>query len=152
MKRSFEVIVVNFNTGEALERCVRSVLQQAESVHVTVIDNASSDGSEKRVRALFGGRDDVSVMDNTGNPGFAAGVNAAEARRRAARDGLTADYLLILNPDCELHEGALGRMADALEQDADAALAAPLVVDERGRPGRATMRRFPDPWKSLMTF
>jgi GT2 family glycosyltransferase len=150
MNRSFEVIVVNFNAGEALERCVRSILQQAEKVHVSVIDNASSDGSEKRVRALFAGRDDVSVTDNAGNPGFASAVNSAAAQLRDA--GRTADYLLILNPDCELQDGALGRLADALEQDADAALAAPLVVDERGQPRRATLRRFPDPWKSLMTF
>lgn len=150
MSRSFEVIVVNFNAGEALERCLRSVLDQPEDVHLTVIDNASSDGSEQRVRALFAGRDDVSLIENASNPGFAAAVNTAAAQLRDA--GRVADYLLILNPDCEMHDGALGRLADALEQDAEAALAAPLVVDERGQPRRATLRRFPDPWKSLMTF
>ena len=150
MSRNIEVIVVNFNAGEALEHCIRAVLQQAEKVHVTVIDNASSDGSEKRLRALYAGRDDVAVTDNAGNPGFASAVNSAAAR--LAETGRPADYLLILNPDCELQEGALGQLVDALEQDGDAALAAPLVVDEAGRPRRATLRRFPDPWKSLMTF
>ncbi len=60
-------------------------------------------------------------------------------------------FVLILNPDCELCPGSLARLRAALEQDAEAALAAPRVVDSRDRVLRGTWRSFPEPWKALMT-
>jgi len=59
---------------------------------------------------------------------------------------------LILNPDCELEPGALDCLVQALDKDRRASLAAPLVLDPAGQPTRANLRRFPDPWRSLMTF
>ena len=49
-----EAVVVNFNAGEALLRCVRSLLAQDEGVTLTVIDNASGDGSADRALEQFG--------------------------------------------------------------------------------------------------
>jgi GT2 family glycosyltransferase len=60
-------------------------------------------------------------------------------------------FLLILNPDCELCPGALSSLRAALEQDAEAALAAPRVLDSEKRVSRGTWRSFPEPWKALMT-
>jgi len=46
----------------------------------------------------------------------------------------------------------LGALRQALDDDPRAALAGPLVIDAAGRPQRATLRRFPNPWRSLVTF
>ena len=54
-------VVVNFNAGDALARCVESVLAQKLGVRLVVVDNASSDGSADRVGELYGRRDDVST-------------------------------------------------------------------------------------------
>jgi hypothetical protein len=144
MSGPVEVIVVNFNAGEALIRCIQSVLAQTEPATVTVIDNASSDGSADLVDERFGGLEEVRLIRNEGNPGFATAVNLAVGH--APRD-----YLLILNPDCELRQGALESLRQALDGEPKAGLAGPMVTDPDGRPARGTLRCFPDPWRSFLS-
>ena len=142
------VVVVNFNAGDALARCVESVFAQGLPVCVVIVDNASADGSAERVEELYGRRNDLRVLHNETNIGFARAVNQA-ASDPACRD---AGFLLILNPDCEFMPGALRTLVDALQSRAGAGLAGPLVVDRHGQAMRGTLRRFPDPWRSLMQF
>lgn len=145
MPAPIEVVIVNFNAGATLGRCLQSLYEQSLPLAVTVIDNASTDGSPDAIARAFGGRADFRLVCNDGNPGFAAAVNRAVS----AED---RDYLLLLNPDCDLQAGALGALCEALERDPRAGLAGPLVTDADGRPQRGTLRRFPDPWRSFLTF
>jgi len=148
-----EVIIVNYNAGDALVRCVESVLEQDEQLRLTVMDNASTDGSAEQLRQRFGQQADVTVVDSGGNPGFAGAVNMALHLSAGDTQDLSPDdYLLILNPDCEMRDGALASLVQALDREEEAALAAPLVVDAGGKALRGTLRRFPDPWKSFVTF
>lgn len=141
-----EVIIVNYNTGDALTRCVSSVLSEKIPLAVTVADNASADGSIERLKESFDGSRRLKVLENARNLGFARAVNDAAGRSRD-----TSKYLLILNPDCEVSPGAIEKLASALERDPAAALAGPMVVDRQNRPMRATVRRFPTPWTSFLT-
>jgi len=146
-------IVVNFNAGEALTRCIGSVLEQDDTTTVTVVDNASTDGSADHVEREFGQNARFGLLRNAHNPGFATAVNQAARHVIDGRpEQAPIGYLLILNPDCEMRAGALDALCLAMEQDPSAALAGPLVTDAAGRPQRATLRRFPDPWVSLVTF
>ncbi len=142
------VLIVNHNAGDALARCVESVLSQDREIRVTVVDNASEDGSADRLHDLFGRLENLVVEFNETNRGFSAAVNQAA---EAVRDGLES-FLLVLNPDCELFPGSLRTLVDALEANPGAALAGPMVVDRHGAPMRGTCRRFPDPWRSFLTF
>jgi GT2 family glycosyltransferase len=142
------VVIVNFNTGDALVRCVGSVLAQGLPVEVVVIDNASSDDSAARLADLHGRRADVHLLRNERNVGFARAANQAAADPACKN----AEFLLILNPDCEFQPGALRRLIESLRAHPEAALAGPLVVDRHGEPARGTLRRFPDPWRSFMQF
>jgi len=139
-----ETIIVNYNAGETLLRCVTAVLKSNIPTRVTIVDNDSADGSVESMRSFFGNRREVNILVNEKNLGFAPAVNLA-ARRS------DADWILVLNPDCIVEPEALGRLQRALESDEQAALAGPAVLDENGSVQRATVRRFPDPWKSLMT-
>lgn len=147
-----DVVVVNYNAGDALLRCLRSVLEQADPLHVTVVDNASSDGSMDALHERYGSDPRLTLVLNPDNPGFARAVNRILERPPPGRSGKDAPYLLILNPDCELDPGALRLLREALDSDPQAGLAAPLVVDAHGTPQRASLRRFPDPWRALMQF
>lgn len=167
-----EVVIVNYNAGAALTRCVQSVLDQQLPVRITVADNASSDDSIAVLRRSVPAAENLVIQVNDENPGFASAVNAAvlgaafvnspgrdaDAIPRGMHlhpqsDGVgEASYLLILNPDCEMLPGSLSALCSALEQDHRAALAGPVVVDSKGRPMRGTLRRFPDPWRALLTF
>jgi len=96
------------------------------------------------LRQQFSGDSRLEIIENTRNLGFGPAVNAF---------ALTAvePFLLILNPDCQLCPDALTRLREALQQDVQAALAAPKVIDNRGKVSRGTWRRFPRPWRALMT-
>jgi GT2 family glycosyltransferase len=142
-----EVVIVNYNAGDALTRCVTSVLAQQVPVRITVADNASSDHSLQCLESAVGGSGQLRITANQENLGFATAVNSAVARL----DG-KAEYLLVLNPDCEMLPGSLAKLAAALDNDPGAALAGPAVVDRHGQPMKATLRRFPNPWTSMLTF
>ncbi|MDX2427547.1 MAG: glycosyltransferase family 2 protein [Xanthomonadales bacterium] len=139
-----ETIIVNFNAGETLHQCVSALLKSGMHTEVTVFDNASSDGSAQSLHNVYGNQKRVGFLFNPTNIGFAPAINMVARRLRS-------DWVLILNPDCILEPDTLGRLENALENDANAALAGPAVRDENGQIQRATLRRFPGPWKSLMT-
>jgi N-acetylglucosaminyl-diphospho-decaprenol L-rhamnosyltransferase len=98
---SVHIVIVNWNTGPYLKACLDSIAATAragfELTRVTVVDNASTDGSERaaEVETL-----PLELMRNPQNVGFAAACN------QGAR-GSIADYLLFLNPDTELSRGSL---------------------------------------------
>jgi GT2 family glycosyltransferase len=144
MTALIHVIIVNFNAGETLSRCVQSVLSTRENVSITVVDNASTDGSAEVIQSLFGQLENVEILCNNSNIGFSRAVNAVAAEKNEK-------FLLILNPDCELLPGALVYLRQALDQDPLAALSGPTVVDRSGAVQKGTLRRFPDPWNSLVT-
>lgn len=142
--KSCRVIIINFNAGEALLRCVASVLATREPLNIVVADNQSNDGSCEVLRSRFGSAPRLSILENPVNLGFGRAVNACA---RTSEE----PYLLILNPDCELFPDTLEKLREALEGDASAALAAPVIVDVKGKVMRGTFRKLPTPWKALMT-
>jgi GT2 family glycosyltransferase len=144
MNAAIQVIIVNYNAGETLARCIQSVLASNEQVIIKIVDNASTDGSADQVQSLFGRQEKVSILRNNENIGFSRAVNAVA-------ETAEEEYLLILNPDCELFAGALGQLKQALDNDSHAALCGPQVVDRDGAVQKGTLRKFPDPWNSLVT-
>ena len=77
MKPVIDVIVVNYNAGEALTRCVQSVLAQKVPARITILDNLSSDDSIACMQSTIGPVDSVTVIASGKNLGFAKAVNAA---------------------------------------------------------------------------
>ena len=94
------VVVVNYNAGELLSRCVRSIHESAgdAGVEVVIVDNASADGS---VEAMLRDRPQTIVVRNADNRGFVAAANQGI---RASR----APFVFLLNPDAEIVGGTLG--------------------------------------------
>lgn len=141
---STTIIIVNYNAGELLQRCVQAVITGSRRGRIMVVDNASDDRSALNLRNQYGDRQGVEFLFNPTNLGFGPAINAAAKN-------VSSDYILILNPDCILAPTALEWLETALERDPDAGLAGPVVKDEKGNILRATVRRFPDPWKSFVT-
>ncbi|WP_252737388.1 glycosyltransferase family 2 protein [Citreicella sp. C3M06] len=93
------VIVVSYNTRDLTLACLRTLFAATHSAraHVVVFDNASSDGSADAVAAAF---PQVELIASAENLGFARANNVVA---QAAR----TDWLLLLNPDTEVHDGAI---------------------------------------------
>ena len=124
------VIVVNWNAGAALGRCLASLdADAATGAEIVVVDNASEDGS---TAAACAGRPWVRQLPQPANRGFAAGANAGAAVA-------TGDVLVFLNPDAAVEPGAIHGLAATLLATPGAAIAGGGLRDETGRwqPGAA---------------
>ncbi|HEV3232255.1 MAG TPA: glycosyltransferase family 2 protein [Candidatus Dormibacteraeota bacterium] len=129
------VLIVSYNTRDALRGCLRTLLETAADLRVIVVDNASSDGSVEMVRSEFPG---VLAVEAGANLGFGRGTNLAASRT-------TRDFLLTLNPDCAAPPAAIAAMAGRLAKDEQIGFVGPRVALESGAPDRAGLRGDPDP-------
>jgi len=120
------VVIVNFNAGEHLARCLASLARGlgAHDWRAVVVDNASVDGSE--AAALAAGERVALVRAGT-NLGFATAVN------QGAR-AVAGDVLLLLNPDCRLEAGCVEPLLADLADHPECGVVAPNVVNEDGSP------------------
>ena len=128
------VSVVSYRTPALLRQCL-SALQRERArtdLDVTVVDNASGDGSPEMVAAEFPW---VCLIRNARNLGFGAAHNQA---LRLAR----GRYLVVLNSDATPSPGALGTLVEFLDAHPRVAVAGPRLryPDGRVQPSR---RRFP---------
>jgi GT2 family glycosyltransferase len=88
-------VVVNWNGGAALVRCLEALVGQTlQPLEVILVDNASSDGSVSSVSTRWPA---ISVLSLAANTGFAAAVNRG-VRAASAPLILTLNYDVILTP------------------------------------------------------
>ena len=122
---TLSIVIVSFNARTDLENCLRSLSAAPPAIphDITVVDNASTDGSPDAVRS---GWPSVQLIARPTNDGFAAANNAGI---RATRGGL----VLLLNSDTIVPPGAIDRLIERLRAHPDAAVAGPRLVDATGR-------------------
>lgn len=105
------VVVVNYRTAGLVCDCLDSLLTESSRVpgmRVVVTDNASGDGSAEQIAEHITAKKYdawASVMPLEANGGFAYGNNAA-LQEALASDNPPA-YLMLLNPDTVIREGAV---------------------------------------------
>jgi hypothetical protein len=118
---SVRSIVLNWNGGRHVLGAVEALLTTDWSEgrhHVVVVDNASSDGSDRELEAAF---PQVEVRRSPTNVGF-PGNNLA----MADLDGV--DYVALVNNDAFVTPGWLAPLVAALEADLGLGAAAPKLV------------------------
>jgi len=132
-------VIVSYNVAPLLHECLASIAEAAEAggitVHVVVIDNASSDHSIEVARA----NRNTTVVANTRNVGFGLACNQGIAIARA----IGSEHVLFLNPDARLAPDALAALRNALETSPRHAIAGPDLRFPDGRP-QPSRRRFPN--------
>jgi len=131
--RTVSILVVTYNHAEEIDACLDAATGQAHDgldVEVVVVDNASTDGTPKRVDA----HDGVKLIQTGHNSGFAAGMNAAFAAARG-------DWTLLLNPDCVMDPGCVAALRDHLVADPAVVVAAALLRYADGSPQMHARRR-----------
>ncbi len=127
-------MIVNFNAGDHLGRCLRALGRADRSsftlASVTVVDNASEDDSMTVIAADPDAQPVdcvVNVLSNTENRGFAAACN------QGARAG-AAELLVFVNPDAEVFRETLAAtvavMADPIR--VGVGICGGQMVDDRG--------------------
>ena len=104
-----EVVIVSSRCGEMLRRCLQSLRDHPSDggFGVTVVDNASGDGTADVVRREF---PDMRLIELEENVGFSAANNLVLRET-------TAEYVLVLNPDTVLCERTLDTLLRLLAAD-----------------------------------
>lgn len=133
-------VIVSYNTGDLLRRCLNSVQDTAGALspQIIVVDNNSSDNSTSIVREEF---PDVELIANPDNKGFAAANNQAFSRA-------VGDVIILLNPDAKLLPGAAQRVVNFMEQTPDCGLCGGKILTDEGALA-ASARRFPNGWYKI---
>ena len=125
------VVVVNYESGPALDRCVEGLAAEPTG-EVVVVDNGSVDGSGDEVRRRF---PEVEVLEPGRNLGYGAAANRGVA-------STVAPCVLVCNPDLEVRPGAVERLAGALDAHPGWALVGPQIRTTSGE-RYPSARRFP---------
>lgn len=117
------VIIVNFNSGALLRRCLAAVRRQRRVPdRVIVVDNASTDGSLESAEAEWPG---LVVRRLDDNVGFAA------ANNRGLEHCTDCHWAALLNPDAFPEPGWLEALLEAAADRPDAgSFASCLIMDE----------------------
>jgi hypothetical protein len=141
------ILIVSWNVRELLKRCLLSLRQQMTdnkpppdspsgtgrpASEIWIVDNASTDGTVEMVRAEF---PEAHLIANSENVGFTRGNNQALAQARGR-------YLFLLNPDTELHPGALATLLNYLDAHTRVGIAGPRLFYGDGTT-QSSRRRFP---------
>lgn len=114
------VIIVNYNSGELLERCLESLArQQSAPRRILVVDNASSDGSADAVTRFAG----VELLREPLNRGFAAAMN------RGVDAAADCDWIAALNPDATAAADWIATLEAATRSEPDCASFACRLLD-----------------------
>jgi hypothetical protein len=127
-----DVVIVNWNGGALLRACLASLAaaRDAAALQVTVVDNASVDGSTEDLPPL---PRPLRLIRNTENLGFGRACNQGAAAG-------VAPAILFLNPDTQVEPDALGVARTALMADPRTGIVGARLVDPDGRTARSCAR------------
>lgn len=128
------ILIVGYRAYDELERCLASVARFEPDTPVVLVDHAADADRGRRLAERY---PNVTYVPDTGNPGFAAGVNAA------ARHAAPLSHLLVLNPDCVLTGAVTNELLTALDALTGAGIVGGVLHEASGRLQQSA-RRFPD--------
>lgn len=109
-------VLLNFRTAEMTLRALEVAVREMEGIDgaITVLDNASGDGSYEKIRDAVRSRgwQRVQVIASAHNGGYGAGNNMAI--RHGLPDGSAPDFVYLLNSDAFPEPGSIRILLDSL--------------------------------------
>jgi GT2 family glycosyltransferase len=138
-KPVLSIVIVSWNVREDLRECLQSLLREEGSrlesgeIEIIVVDNASTDGTAEMVNLEF---PQVKLLVNSQNLGYTKANNIGINHSRGK-------YILLLNPDTIVHQGALQALIDCAESHPEAGIIGAKLLNPDGSVQRSA-RSFPD--------
>ncbi len=138
------IIIVNWNSADYLRACLGSIYRFVRGIEfeVIVVDNASNDHCEQMLREEFPG---VIFVQSGANLGFARANNLGFSHS-------TGEILLFLNPDTEVSDDSIVRMAHCLRATEGAAAAGARLLNTDGTLQTSCVQSFPTIANQLLDF
>jgi len=132
-------VIVSYNTRELTIGAIASVLAQAEAPRLVVVDNASTDGSARAIRALW---PELILIEPGQNLGFGRAVNLAVAN-------WPSRWIMLINPDATLEEDALAQLVACAESNPGHAIYGGRTYSLDGRLNPYCCQNRITPWSAL---
>jgi GT2 family glycosyltransferase len=122
----FSIIIVNYNSGDLLEKCLSSIFNYIESgLEIIIYDNASTDDSLSGVELLMSAHPEINIIYGKENLGFAKANNLAAYVAKGT-------YFHFLNPDILVNE-QLQKDYLSISREAENPVYVTSLTDEQGR-------------------
>lgn len=122
------IIVVSYNTADLTTQTLQSIFDSLSDfnkwenrLEVIVIDNGSADKSVEKIKLLAKKYSQIRLLENNDNLGFAKANNLASKKA-------TGKYLLLLNSDTIVQNGALEKLVSGAERN-NLAIATPTLLN-----------------------
>jgi GT2 family glycosyltransferase len=138
------VVIVNWNTGKLLKECLEAISRTSDRSlirHIVVVDNGSKDTSIQQAQDIL----PCVFLLQKENLGFAKANNVGITYIQ--EHGGNEDHILLLNPDTQVHDGAIQKMLSVLAQNPHAGIVGPMLLETTGEI-QPSVRSFP----SLVVF
>lgn len=141
---SLAIVIVAYRSEELLRTCLGSLKANPPSRphHIHVVDNGGDGAAARLVAREFPA---ITVTTNASNVGFGRATNQVIR-------STDSEYVLALNPDTEVTDGALDQLLDLLDADASIGIVGPRLVRADGSLDPACRRSFPTPLSALGHF
>ena len=134
-------IIVNYNAGAILMECIQEALNLTDEV--IIVDNDSSDSSIIDCTQKFNCIEHFNVINNKSNFGFATACNIGYFHAKN-------NYILFLNPDCQLDKGVVAKLMKVLQSDSKIGMVGGLLTNPDGSEQQGGRRAIPTPWRSFV--
>src|SRR5215204_1836116 len=132
MPYDVSIIIVNWNGGGLLTRCIETIVSSApkSTYEIVIVDNASTDDSLSELRAskVAGSMIDseqIRIILNSENRGFGAANNQAFA-------ATNSPYVFLLNLDTEVPPGTIDKLIEKLKSDPEIGACGPKMLNTDG--------------------
>ena len=135
------IILVNWNTCDLTKQALISVYKETGGFdfEVIVVDNNSADNSAEMIKKEF---PQVALIENKDNLGFGKANNQALKITKG-------DYLMFLNTDVVVLDGALNKLVNYFDEHADVMMVGPRLLNKDLTFQYACRRMLPNPMNSF---
>jgi len=116
------IVVPVYNGISFVPQCIRSFFQSPVSVRfeVILVDNASTDGTLESLRELASEHDNLILLENEINKGFAQAINQGAAAARG-------EFVAVCNSDIIVTPGWLDHLVSAMWENPSLAVVSPVT-------------------------
>ncbi len=148
-KIKLSVIILNYNSGDYLKKCLESISQSShhpDLVEIIIVDNASTDESIKLSQKIKISNIKYLMLNN--NKGFASGNNQG-----VKIIDQNSKYVLFLNPDTTVETDTFKKMIDFFDHNSKVdAATCNITLAATGQMQPECHRGFPTPFRSFCYF
>src|ERR1041385_4834118 len=151
MPHDLSIIIVNWNGGRLLTKCVESIVKSAPKpeYEIVIVDNASADASlaqlcanETAAAMIDSGQ--LRIISNPENRGFGAANNQAFAVTKSP-------FVFLLNLDTEVPPGTIDTLVEKLKTDPTIGACGPRMLNPDGSLQVSVFFNPPRVWHTLLS-